>query len=643
MKDPGLQSRRAWTATHSAGFRNVGPVAPGGYRFGLLDRPRKSEQSTVSQGLKLERGKRYLLTFAYQTGYGGPHVGYQELFVQLNGAVIWRADLAVPGFPPPRARLLFDAPGDRVTLTFGKRGLRDSGQGWTFQSTVSDVGLRPATKTDAGEPATPARPVVVPVPRERRVVRITMADRFVRPGAAFSVDIRIRGAARLKQAEKAKLFAGLTLEFPGFKLAKTSVPAQGGRMTVTGRITRPGFFPLRVTLKSGGSSFAVQDYVVGLPEDRRATGAFDHHGYYVFLVGKGPIRGNRLAKWRLTDWKKLADWMHAHGADTLWMMLNCHWLAYPSKKYPALVDRTSANAQENFLKAFIDYAHTKQIKVSLAFTSDDYAGAFGRAHPETRRVGPDGKARSVSDLCPEHPAVRTFLLDVVGEQLELYPNADGIVIHPNESSPERFNAETKRKFRADTGKDFARASHARRYAWYVEQSADRTAAMYQAAASKTPGLDGVMFDCPWFDRSASVFKQRLPREMKVCVWHYLHHGTYLRNPKLRTWVEAFGKDRVIFMPNGFNYGYPGDANAQVGRHIGNDRLLSAAESLGYRSCVYYVHFLLDSEADRLRDLTMAKFPTSSFVSGGKRKAALVTSLHALDYYTARRNIGKAKK
>ena len=168
VAEPGFRVMTAWQAKHTKGFVDVGAVrsADGVYVYGLgvLKTPRKKERSIVSQSVQLDSGKRHLLSFTYKTGYGLEYRGYQEIFVSLDDWVVWRADLAVPD-KARQASLLFDVPAERMTLTFGKRGLKDEGGGWAFQSTISNVLLRPAVKGDKGDFVTRGKTVIVPVPK----------------------------------------------------------------------------------------------------------------------------------------------------------------------------------------------------------------------------------------------------------------------------------------------------------------------------------------------------------------------------------------------------------------------------------------------------------------------------------------------
>jgi hypothetical protein len=238
-----------------------------------------------------------------------------------------------------------------------------------------------------------------------------------------------------------------------------------GRLQVTGKLERPGFYPFEIAASFGGVTSKTTDYFV--VQGGQKNPAFDHVGYYVFL-GRGDFwdETHPLALWRLYEWKRFADWMSDHGADTLFVLLNGYTLAYPSEKYPELRDRFSMNARTNFLRQFIDYAHTKKIKVYLTLTTDDHAEGFGQEYPETIRINKYGYAPSHRSLVLENDKVQTYLRDTLDEVLTNYGNADGVVLHPSETDPDRFNAETRALYQKETGQDLARAEAAERYRWY---------------------------------------------------------------------------------------------------------------------------------------------------------------------------------
>ena len=167
----------AWVVQATGQMASVGRATDDGnsggacFDLGVLYRPKKGQCSSISQEMPLEAGKLYALSFAYLTGYKGRHPGYEQLFVSLNGGTVWICDLStwagdplVPGSRFRQARLLFVAPSDRVSIAFGKRGLRDTGHGWDFHSLIDDVSVRPAKPGQEVTMVSSDKPHTVPAP-----------------------------------------------------------------------------------------------------------------------------------------------------------------------------------------------------------------------------------------------------------------------------------------------------------------------------------------------------------------------------------------------------------------------------------------------------------------------------------------------
>ncbi|MSS69921.1 MAG: hypothetical protein EXS64_00375 [Candidatus Latescibacteria bacterium] len=206
------------------------------------------------------------------------------------------------------------------------------------------------------------------------VLNLHLPDRFVRSGSSFAFEVSLRELTHLWPATKRALLEKATVLFPGFRLEEKTIYANGEFMGLCGSVAGPGFHPIEVRISVQDQICVARDYVTVLPEegaDRTST-TFPHYGYYVFLTRRGfTDEAPKLAFWGLEKWRRLIDWMAAHGMGQVWFTMNCFYLAYPSRKYPELVDTTCANVREPFLNAVIAHAHRKGVQVHLAFTSDD--------------------------------------------------------------------------------------------------------------------------------------------------------------------------------------------------------------------------------------------------------------------------------
>ena len=467
----------------------------------------------------------------------------------------------------------------------------------------------------------------------RPSVRIQIQNRFLSTGSECVFAVELRG---VPESAWSAAPANLKLRFPGFSpLGKPSLDAKG-KIVVSGKIQGAGFFPFEVSLPFENGFLTAQDYFVVSAEKIPAT--FDHVGYYTFLArGDYWDETHKLALWRLEDWEDLVDWMSAHHMDTLFMLLNGYTLAYPSEKYPELRDPYALNVKFNFLQKLIPYAHSRGVRIFLTMTTDDHAEGFGKLHPEAVRMDRDGHKRAARALDLENPLTQEYIRNMFEEALTLYPEADGIVIHPTEEDPDRFNDDAQALFLRETGKQLAAVAKDERYRWYNRRYADFISQLYSLATARKPNLEMVMFNCWWQDDYVSIYKQMLPEKMKICVWYYGWGDREFRKWAIWNWTAALGSSRLLYMPAGVAFEYPQDPWQQMIRHIGTDRLISTAEALGIKSCVFFDGWDLGTERDRLRDLALTESPTSAYASGKEQKLDLIKKLYD-DYFGARKDV-----
>jgi hypothetical protein len=461
---------------------------------------------------------------------------------------------------------------------------------------------------------------------------IDIGRRYIGPSekAAFAI---VLGGVNADANSRTELAKSVTVRFPGLREMEIGGLGSDGRMQVTGRLGRPGFYAFEVTATLGGETQRQRDYLV--VEGGEQHPAFDHIGYYVFL-GRGDFwdETHPLALWRLYEWKRFADWMSNHGADTLFVLLNGYTLAYPSEKYPELRDRYSANAKTNFLHEFIDYAHKKKIKVYLTLTTDDHAEGFGRMYPETTRINKYGYAPSRRSLVLENAKVQQYLRDTFDEILNSYSNADGVVLHPSETDPDRFNAETRSLYKKETGSDLAKADTPERYRWYNQKYAEFVRELYKRITARNPTMELIMFSCWWQDQHQDIYREILPQQVRICVWYYDEQEVKAFHEwAIWPWVRAFGAGRILYMPS-LAHVYPVEPGEQMLRNIRVDRLVSTAETLGVKSCIFFAGWSLGDEEERMRDLAIIFTPTSYYANDRATKEQILPDMYT-DYFGVR--------
>lgn len=455
------------------------------------------------------------------------------------------------------------------------------------------------------------------------------ASRTVAPGAGFEFEIVSASGAP---------FSGCTLDFPGFVPASHVAAGAAPLPRWSGHLPRPGFHPLRFTAEVAGQWVSGSDYFV-VPDAPPVTP--DHEaGYYVFLgCGDYPIitgqETHPLAGWTLTQWQELVAWMGAHGMNRLWVLLNGYTLAYPSQRYPELCDRFARNVTDNFLRELIDFGHAHGVKTYLMLTTDGHARDFVHAHPAAARLTLDGQPGIHYGLALEHPATQRYIFGVLDEVLALYPNADGVAVHPTESDPDRFNVETLVAFHADTGGDLRATPKEERYAWYNRTYARFLARFGERCRAHRADLDLVMANCWWQDDYVAINHAELPPAWRIAVWYYTWEDTAPQPWPIYRWAEPFGADRLIYAATSQSYLFPSDPARIMERHLGTDRLVSTAASLGVRDTMYFAGWDILAPDARLLDLALVRHPT--LVGPGPDAASLRARLYA-DYFALRREL-----
>jgi hypothetical protein len=459
-------------------------------------------------------------------------------------------------------------------------------------------------------------------------LRIHAANRVVPAGAEFSFEIR--SAARPDQRlENVRLF------FPGFRPAGPPEEGAGGGVRVRGSLPGPGFHPFTAAADDRGRTVSGADYF--MVRERVPVEPGPEAGYYVFLgCGDYPIITGRethvLASWTESQWKDLVAWMGANGMNRLWVLMNGYTLAYPSARWPGLRDRHARNVADNFLAAVIRHAHVHGVKVTLMLTTDGHARGFSRAYPEAARLDREGRPCPQFGLALEHPLTREYILGVLDEVLDLYPEADGIAVHPTESDPDRFNPESLAAFRAETGRDLRCEPADGRRVWHNRVFARFLGEVVARCRRINPALDVVMANCLWQDDHVALNRAELPETLRIAVWNYDWEDLVAKPWPIYRWVEAFGARRVLYMPTSQSYLYPTEAARVMDRHIGTDRLLSTAAALGVRDTVYFAGWDIPPEEARLCDLLLARHPTLGRAGPGAR--SLIPALYR-DYFGVR--------
>ena len=164
-----------------------------------------------------------------------------------------------------------------------------------------------------------------------------------------------------------------------------------------------------------------------------AAEPFKLRGYYVTFM-RMPVMG-------LPEWKQAIDRFAEDDINILIL-----WTAggFRSKKFPITwqYNQEHANVTNDFARALIDYAHTKNIRVLLGFTPFGYDGVnrYPIENPELKAKKANGSPVDQFgihswgwNLCPAEEKSQRFMRDYISEMIfDFYPNADGLLIESSD-------------------------------------------------------------------------------------------------------------------------------------------------------------------------------------------------------------------
>ncbi|MEO8428607.1 MAG: hypothetical protein ABI651_16015 [Verrucomicrobiota bacterium] len=235
------------------------------------------------------------------------------------------------------------------------------------------------------------------------------------------------------------------------------------------------------------STFAlVIGLVFGQSLETRAKETFRFRGYYITFM--------RMPTMGLTARKQTVDCVQADGGNTLLLWMGG---AFRSKKFPVTwhYNREHKNVERDFARELIDYAHTKKIKVLLAFTPFAYDGVnqYPIEHPELKAIQRNGSTAQFwgmhswgHNLCPSKHASQQFLLEYAREMFfEFYPNADGLMIESSDYAI-CFCADCKERF---FDREFKFVKQISEEVWQRKPDAKIVVYPHYFSGRKVPGFD----------------------------------------------------------------------------------------------------------------------------------------------------------
>jgi hypothetical protein len=249
---------------------------------------------------------------------------------------------------------------------------------------------------------------------------------------------------------------------------------------------------------------------------------FKLRGYYTTFM-RMPVMG-------LPEWKQAID---CFAEDDINVLILWTAGAFRSKKFPITwqYNQEHSNVTNDFARALIDYAHSKNIRVLLGFTPFGYDGVnrYPFEHPELKaRKADDSPVDQFGihcwgwNLCAAQEESQRFMREYISEMIfEFYPNADGLLIESSDYNICRC-AQCGPAFYEH---EFAFVNWISNRLWESKPNALIVVYPHYFTGQKVPGLDAVAarqpFDPRWalaFSPHSSHFNADLIRKARESIY-----------------------------------------------------------------------------------------------------------------------------
>jgi hypothetical protein len=274
--------------------------------------------------------------------------------------------------------------------------------------------------------------------------------------------------------------------------------------------------------------------LLAAPVVSAAPSPFSLRGYYITFM--------RMPTLGLPEWRRIIDCIRDDGGNALLLWTGG---AFHSKKFPVTwrYNAEHKNVERDFVGELIDYAHTRGVRVLLAFTPFAYDGVnqYALEHPELKATQRDGTPANLwgmhcwgYNLCPARAESRRFMLDYVREMFfEFYPRADGLMIESSDYAI-CFCAECKERF---FEKEFQFVRQISEEVWQAKPDATILVYPHYFSGRQVPGFDVTAarqkFDPRWtlfFTPHSAHLDGELLAQARTSIWW--NEGLSLGTPRL---------------------------------------------------------------------------------------------------------------
>jgi hypothetical protein len=323
------------------------------------------------------------------------------------------------------------------------------------------------------------------------------------------------------------------------------------------------------------------------------------YGYYVFL-GLGDyhqpknLNKNWIATWMLEDWKIFFENLIQLKATTLMIYLNGHLLPYKSHYYPELTDSNHPNVKKEFFSEVLSLAQAYGLNTIMVLTTTGHSGKYLEKNPDlsiktrfkkinleellspfpdhirkTKNLAQSGSAQvGLGTLCHNNLKTQEYAINLIKECLSIYPQINGVALHPPESiypcfckhCCELFKIQYKQNM-LETSDDTAREFYLESYLIFQKMFLEKE------IKKLLPCIQLYTFTVPWlFEKSFKKISNHISKDTIIIDWDYNLNASRISQLNKRLLDYQKYGHQVWFMPTaGFGFDENKETQHQINK------------------------------------------------------------------------------
>lgn len=321
------------------------------------------------------------------------------------------------------------------------------------------------------------------------------------------------------------------------------------------------------------------------------------YGYYVFL-GMGDyhqpntLDSNWAATWGLKEWKVFLEKIIQLKANTLMIYLNGHLLPYRSDRYPALVDLNHPNVKNEFFSEVLSLAKSYGLNTILVLSTTGHSARFLENNPhlaiktrskqvdleelltpfpmhirKTKNLAQKGNAQvGLGTLCHNNSQSQEYAINLVKECLSIYPQINGIALHPPESIHPCFCKQCCELFEIKYNKKMLEVSDEVAREFYLESYlVFQKKSLEKEIKFLLPNVQLYTFTVPWlFEQTFEKIEHLISKETIIIDWDYNLSTSRIQGLNKRLLSYQLHNHGLWFMPTaGFGFDKSKDTQKQI--------------------------------------------------------------------------------